>query len=224
MKKESVFLKYNCIAVLGGTFNPIHNGHLMLAKKAIEQFKDTEKVIVIPNNKPAYKGTNEIISSKERIDMIKKAIEPFEFMDISDIEIKRGGITYTYDTLKQIYEINDKVKIYYIIGADSLFTFDKWYRYKDLLGMCTILAAKRKSDLTDMDSCVHMLRKENSKTDVRIINSPEMDISSSAIRKFILRYGKSDDKENIKRIEAYLDKRVPALVKDYILKNNLYLN
>ena len=238
MKKESVFEKYNCIAVLGGTFNPIHNGHIMLAQKAIEQFDDIQKVIVVPNNKPAYKGTNEIISHKERIDMIENAIKPYDFMEISDIEIQRGGITYTYDTLNQIYAINRDIKIYYIIGADSLFTFDKWYRYKDLLGLCTLLCAKRKSSINEMEFSIKELKKANKSTEIRIINSPEMDISSSKIRKFIKRYGKylmdkSCDHscdviklydEYEKRIENYLVKRVPDSVKKYILDKKLYLD
>lgn len=238
MKKESVFEKYNCIAVLGGTFNPIHNGHIMLAQKAIEQFDDIQKVIVVPNNKPAYKGTNEIISPKERIDMIENAIKPYDFMEISDIEIKRGGITYTYDTLNQIYSINHNIKIYYIIGADSLFSFDKWYRYESLLGMCTLLCAKRKSSTEEMKYSIKKLRKVNDNTDIRIIDSPEVDISSSKIRKYMSRYGKllkhmaevpGDEKlyrsDEVKmRIEKYLDKRVPDSVKKYILDKKLYLD
>ena len=111
MNKKSVFLKYNCIGILGGTFNPIHNGHIMLAEKAICQFPEIEKILIMPNNKPAYKGNNEIISPKERIKMLELATLSLDYAEISDIEIKRGGITYSYDTFKEIYAINPDIKI-----------------------------------------------------------------------------------------------------------------
>ena len=125
MNKKSVFLKYNCIGILGGTFNPIHNGHIMLAEKAICQFPEIEKILIMPNNKPAYKGNNEMISPKERIKMLELATLSLDYAEISDIEIKRGGITYSYDTFKEIYAINPDIKIYFIVGADSLYTINK---------------------------------------------------------------------------------------------------
>ena len=93
MNNKSVFFKYNCIGILGGTFNPIHKGHIMLAKKAIEQFPEIEKILIMPNNKPAYKGNNEIINPNERLKMLKLAVSTFDYAEVSDIEIKRGGIT-----------------------------------------------------------------------------------------------------------------------------------
>lgn len=224
MKDNSVFLKYNCIGILGGTFNPIHNGHIMLAQKAMKQFSDIEKIIILPNNKPAYKGTNEIISPKERIKLINQAVSSFDFCEVSDAEIKRGGITYTYDTLKDIYMINPYIKIYYIVGADSLFTIDKWHRYKDVLKMCTLLVAKRNSDYDDMKKCAEKLCKENKAARIEFIKSPNMNISSSLIRRFIMRNSDSFDKDTSKRLEEYLERRVPEKVKNYILKNRLYFN
>lgn len=222
MKDNLIFEKYNCIGILGGTFNPIHRGHLMLAQKTIEQFPEIEKIVILPNNKPAYKGNNEIISPKERINMIKLAIKEFPFAEVSDIEIKRGGITYSYDTLTEIKKINPDLKIYFIIGADSLFTIDKWYKYDEFMKMCTLLAARRKSNYDEMKMYANNLMKKNKKAKIEFINSPNMDISSSAIRKFLSRYESKDYSANRERIDVYLDKRVTKEQKEFILKNKLY--
>ena len=223
MKEISVFKKYNSIGILGGTFNPIHNGHLMLAQRTRQQFPDIEKVIIMPNNKPAYKGNNEITSPSERINMIKLAAKDYDYIEVSDIEIRRGGVTYSYDTLMQIKEINPEIKIFFIVGADSLFTIDKWYRYNDFLSMCTLLVARRRSDYKDMLGYANKLKKRNSNLNIEFIDSPEMDISSSAIRKFLSGYKIKDNEEKKARIEKYLDKRVPFTVKEYILNNYIYL-
>ena len=222
MKKNNIFETYNCIGILGGTFNPIHNGHLMLAEKTIEQFPDIQKIVIMPNNKPAYKGNNEIISPSERIRMIELAVKEMSYAKVSDIEITRGGITYSYDTLTEIKRINPDIKIYFIIGADSLFTLDKWYKYNEFLSLCTLLAARRKSDYEKMKTYADKLINSNKNACIKFIDSPEKDISSSALRKFLSRYELSENNEVNDRIEKYLKKRVPDAVKDYIIKNKIY--
>ncbi|MBQ8913319.1 MAG: nicotinate-nucleotide adenylyltransferase [Lachnospiraceae bacterium] len=224
MNKKSVFLKYNCIGILGGTFNPIHNGHIMLAEKAICQFPEIEKILIMPNNKPAYKGNNEIISPKERIKMLELATLSLDYAEISDIEIKRGGITYSYDTFKEIYAINPDIKIYFIVGADSLYTINKWYMYEDVLKMCTLLVAKRKNGFDEMCSYAEKISKDVSEARIKFINSPNMDISSSAIRKYLSGFNDKKSCKSIEKIERYLEKRVPDEVKKYILENRLYMS
>lgn len=224
MNKKSVFLKYNCIGILGGTFNPIHKGHIMLAERAIKQFPDIERVLIMPNNKPAYKGNNEIISPDERIKMLKLAVSSLDFAEISDIEIKRGGITYSYDTFKEIYTINPDIKIYFIVGADSLFTINKWHKYEDVLKMCTLLVAKRKSGFDEMRIYAEKLKKDVPDAKIEFINSPNMDVSSSAIRKYLSRFSDNKKAESIVKINNYLEKRVPEGVKKYILENRLYMD
>ncbi|MBQ9278943.1 MAG: nicotinate (nicotinamide) nucleotide adenylyltransferase [Lachnospiraceae bacterium] len=224
MNKKSSILKYNCIGILGGTFNPIHNGHIMLAQKAIKQFPDIEKILIMPNNKPAYKGNNEIISPNERITMLKLATSSLDFTEISDIEIKRGGITYSYDTFKEIYGINPNIKIYFIVGADSLYTINKWYKYEDVLKMCTLLVAKRKSGFDEMRLYADKLKKYVSEANIEFINSPNMNISSSAIRKYLGGFYDKNQDISIDKINSYLDKRVPAKVKEYIINNKLYMS
>ncbi len=224
MNNKSVFLKYNCIGILGGTFNPIHKGHIMLAKKAIEQFPEIEKILIMPNNKPAYKGNNEIINPNERLKMLNLAVSTFDYAEVSDIEIKRGGITYSYDTFKEIYSINPDISIFFIVGADSLYTINKWHRYEDVLKMCTLLVAQRNSDTDEMYLYANTLKKDIPAANINFLKSPEMDISSSAIRKFLSGFNSGNSHKTIERIDSYLEKRVPEKVKEYILNNRLYMD
>lgn len=206
----SDYKKYNCIALLGGTFNPVHNGHLELAKAAKEQYSDIEKVIFLPNNKPAYKSDSELISPDERIDMLALAIKDMEYACISDIEIKRGNITYSADTIDEIRSVNPDLKIYFIVGADSLYTVDKWYKYEEFLKSCSLLVARRNSEYDDMRKYADILMKKVKGSDINFIMIPEIDISSTNIR------------DNAADFD-YLSGKVPDKVCEYIRDNLLYL-
>lgn len=107
------------VGILGGTFNPIHNGHIEIARLAHEQF-DIPLIYVMPSGNPAsYKDVTDVIAASDRCNMVEAAIQQYPFMKLSTMEIERKGYTYTSDTL---LEISDKFKsIYFIIGADSLF-------------------------------------------------------------------------------------------------------
>ena len=206
----SDYEKFNCIALMGGTFNPVHNGHLELAKAAKEQYSDIEKVIFLPNNKPAYKSDKELISPDERIDMLELAIEDMEYACISDIEIKRGDITYSADTIAEIRNVNPDLKIYFIVGADSLYTVNKWYKYEEFLKSCSLLVARRNSGYEDMRKYADKLMKNIKGADIDFIIIPEIDISSTDIR------DNADDYD-------YLSDKVPEKVREYIQENSLYI-
>ena len=206
----SDYEKFNCIALMGGTFNPVHNGHLELSKAAKEQYSDIEKVIFLPNNKPAYKSDKELISPDERIDMLALAIEDMEYACISDIEIKRGDITYSADTIAEIRDVNPDLKIYFIVGADSLYTVNKWYKYEEFLKSCSLLVARRNSEYEDMRKYADKLMKKIMGADIDFIIIPEIDISSTDIR------------DNANDYD-YLSDKVPEKVREYIQENSLYV-
>lgn len=179
---NNIFEKSACVGILGGTFNPVHIGHAMLAERAIEQYNDMERVVFMPNNLPAYKNTHEIIDEKHRVNMLRLAIDGKSHSDISLMEISRGGVTYTVDTLREIREINSSIKIYFIIGADSLFSLHKWKDYKDIMSMCTILAARRDSDYDKMAEYAEKFIGKTGFGCIEFINAPEVDAASSQIR------------------------------------------
>jgi len=198
-----------CIGIMGGTFNPVHNGHILMAKSAYEQFDDMEKVIFLPNNQPKYKETKDIVAPEHRVNMLNIALKECDFACVSDMEIKRGGITYTYDTLTEILNYNPALQIYYIIGSDSLKSFASWYRYKDVLSMCTLLCACRDNDRKIIKSVGDELLKDSQCGRIEYITMAEYDAASSDIRRDIAK--------------GYMPSEIlPAGVPDYILKNNLY--
>ncbi len=206
---DDIFGQCNCIGILGGTFNPVHNGHIDIAVNALEQYSDMEGVVFMPNNLPAYKNTWDIVDSWHRINMLLIATRGYDNMYISDLEIKRGGVTYTYDTLMEIKAINPNIKIYFIVGADSLFSIEKWYRYEDVLKNCTLLVAGRDSNYNQMKAFSDELYKKLSHVDIKFINMDLVNISSSELRNEL-----TQGLDN----EEYLDEEVS----EYIFNNMLY--
>lgn len=201
--------KFNCIGILGGTFNPVHKGHTMLAREVIEQFPDIEGLLLMPNNLPAYKDCAHIISSEHRINMLKIVSDKLPKTYVSNMEIMRGGTTYTIDTLNQIKSINENIKIYFIIGADSLYNIEKWCNYRDIFKKCTIIAAKRDCNLDDIKEYSDKLIMKYPELKIKFLETQAINISSSQLRASIKK-GNIDEK--------YLD----VSILNYIKVNNLY--
>jgi len=202
-------IKYNCIGILGGTFNPVHKGHTMLAEEVIEQFPDIEKLLLMPNNLPAYKDTDHIIDSQHRLNMLRLVSAQIPKSCVSDMEIARGGTTYTIDTLKQIKSIKKDIKIYFIIGADSLFNIEQWRNFEDIFNNCTLIAAKRDCNFDDIISYSHKLQIKYPALKICFLNTHSIDISSSKLRENI-KAGKLDTE--------FMDESIIS----YIKENKLY--
>lgn len=200
--------KYNCVGILGGTFNPIHVGHLALAKNAIKQYKDIEQIIIMPNNSPAYKNNKEIASIEHRSRMLELAIKDEPYISMSLMEVVRGGVTYTSDTLEAIKNANPNMKIYFIIGADSLYSIEKWHNHKDVLSLCTLLVARRSSDYDDMEEFANSLIERYGCGDIKFIMMDEVEASSSGIRNDILDGNMPFDKLTKEVIEYIRDNRL----------------
>lgn len=169
------------IGIMGGTFNPIHTGHLILAEIARSQC-ELDKVIFIPSGCPAYKDSGVILPSDIRLAMVSQAIKDNEYFEISDIEIQRKGNTYTVDTLEYIKEKYPGDNIFFIMGADSINTIYEWYEYEKIFPLCTIIAALRggndnKLALDNVDKL-----KSHYGASIQVVNMPVMDISSTQIR------------------------------------------
>ncbi len=208
MYMERIFQEAKCIGVLGGTFNPVHKGHVMLVKAAKEQFHDIDNIVVIPNNIPAYKDKRTVIASEHRINMLRLAFDDYPHTFISELEIKRGGLTYTYDTLMQLKAINPELKVYFIIGADSMYNFKKWFRYEDVLKMCTLLVSTRKCNRNELECFIRDFINSYPYAGIKLLETDNIDISSSELRDNIFS-------------EVYQD-YVPDKVIEYIKDNKLY--
>ena len=107
------------IGILGGTFDPIHNAHIEIAKNALEQFK-LDKVWIMPTPNPPHKDKANITSVEDRVNMFKLAIENIDGLELCDYEIKKEGKVYSADTLTELKELYPDDKFYFIIGSDSL--------------------------------------------------------------------------------------------------------
>ncbi len=127
--------------MFGGTFNPPHLGHVRIAQHFFNLLS-LDKIIVIPANIPPHKAVPELASGADRLEMCRLtfALDGFE---VSDIELKSGGKSYTYNTLKKIRRLYPDAQLYLIIGEDMLLTFNSWYKNEEILKMCTICSARR---------------------------------------------------------------------------------
>ena len=130
------------IGILGGTFNPVHIGHLILAEEAREKLR-LNRVIFVPTYSPPHKNNREVVSAGHRYKMIKLAIRQNSYFTVSDIEIKRKGKSYTIDTLKQLKKLYPKQELYFISGSDLLKYLDEWKDLKDVIKMVKFVVATR---------------------------------------------------------------------------------
>jgi len=181
--------KYQKLGILGGTFNPIHIGHMLLAEAALDEV-GLDGIMFLPSGQSYMKDSDEVLHAEERLRMTELAVKDNPFFFVSDMEVKREGNTYTYETLSAIKEIHPDTELYFIMGADCLFSIENW-RYPDkIFACCTIIAAVR--DDVDNDELHAQALYLSEKFDAKIILLPflKTEISSTAIRERV-RNGKS---------------------------------
>lgn len=196
------------IGIMGGTFNPIHTGHLLLADYAKEAC-NLDKIIFIPTGNSYMKQQSEILSGEVRLKMVDLAIEDVEGFESSDMEILRGGNTYTCDTLAELIKQYPDAKIYFLTGADSFLSLHKWRNPHKIMELATIVVVSRDGATRDALEAQKKTLLESYGGQVEIINFPTIDISSSDIRKRI-------------REEKSVRFQVPERVRKYIKENHLY--
>ncbi|MEI6149456.1 MAG: nicotinate-nucleotide adenylyltransferase [bacterium] len=137
------------IGVLGGTFNPVHMGHLIMAQDALEQF-DLNTVTFVPCACPAHKPARDVAAAEHRLAMLEAAVEGDLRFEVSDIEIRRGGISYSIDTAREIKQLHPDSDIFFIIGSDSLPELRLWKDIDQLLDLCRFVTLARPG--TDLDN------------------------------------------------------------------------
>lgn len=198
----------NRIGISGGTFDPVHNGHLITAQYTMEKL-ELNKVIFIPSGKPPHKTRNDITSSEHRFNMVSEACERNSCFEASKIEMERPGKTYTIDTLKQIKSMYGDLDIFYITGADVIRDIKNWKDFEKVFELCDFIAAIRPN--YDKDSFMQdvKLLKSKYQAKIHVIDVPLIEISSTEIRN---------------RIKKGLPIKylVPQKVEKYIMENKLY--
>ena len=133
------------LGVIGGTFDPVHFGHLGIAEEARGQFA-LETVVFVPAASPPHKGGKTFASAEDRLEMVKLAISGNPHFIASDIEMRRGGPSYTIDTLDEISRMDAEARIYFIVGADSLAELHQWHRAKELVARYDFIIVGRPGD------------------------------------------------------------------------------
>ena len=162
------------ICLFGGTFDPPHIGHLLVAQTIFEA-ENFDKIVFIPTFKTPQK--NNITDIKDRLAMLRMGVTSNPNFEISDLEIQRGGTSYTIDTVREYKSDQDydSRELYYLIGSDSLQTFHTWKEPREILDECQVIVALRPG-FRPSDISNWILRK------VRFANIPRFEISSSTIR------------------------------------------
>ena len=197
------------IGIMGGTFDPIHIGHLILGETAYHQFQ-LDKILFMPAGNPPHKQARENrATDRQRVDMVRLAIASNPHFSLSLEEMHREGYTYTYRTLERLKKQNPDTEYYFILGADSLYTFDEWREPGRILGACTILVGTRNHTSDEkLDRAIQHLEKKY-QGNIQKLESLNIDISSKMIRSWI---------EEGRSLAYY----VPDQVIDYIEKNKIY--
>lgn len=196
------------VGIMGGTFNPIHNGHLFLAENAYEQV-GMDEILFMPSKNPPHKLNLDLVSDQHRTNMVKLAIEDNPHFKISTMELEREGITYTADTLSILTRDNPDTEFYFIEGADSLMTMKYWMKPQTVFDLCTIVVAGRDDvDFVKLNNEAKYYQKKY-QAKVLILKMPTIQIASANIR---------DRIAEAKSIRYH----VPEVVLQYIKKHKLY--
>lgn len=195
--------------IFGGAFNPPHNGHVNLAREAIEQLK-LRKLLIIPTFESPHKSTK-LLPFEQRAEMCRRAFEPLNGsgncdckVEISDIEREMGGVSYTINTLRELSMRLPDDRFYLLMGSDMLFSFREWYRYESVLKESTVCAFARENDsFTDMAEFANEIGR------VKVLRTSVVEVSSTEIRERIASGGD-------------VSELIPQSVAEYIGENGLF--
>ena len=188
------------IGILGGTFDPIHEGHLVLAREAVKQFQ-LSKVVFIPASIPPFKTLRPgLTSAPHRYRMVELAIREEPNFEISDVELSRPDVSYTVDTLRILKEQYPSAELYLILGQDSFNELPMWKDPEEISRLARFLVASREG----------VTAKSLYEKKVQWLNMPFVSVSSSAIR------------EQIRQGKALARGTLPAQVRSYIQRMNFY--
>lgn len=194
------------IAILGGTFNPIHNGHIRLALSCHREL-NFDKILVIPTNVPPHKETENLCSNWDRFEMCRLAVKEMPLFEVSDIEYRIGGRSYTVNTLRALRREYPDASFYLLVGSDMFFTFRQWRSYRDILSGCTLVGASRNFEEHQkmLDVCASFQREG---FDAVVIQNDVYVLSSTDLRRLMQEH---------KDISAYVCPDVLRYIREHSL-------
>ena len=196
------------IGVLGGTFDPIHNGHLLMAEEARARL-NLASVLFVPASQPWLKADSPILAAEHRVEMVRRAIAGKPYFKLSTMEIERAGPTYTVDTIAELgSRLGDGDELFFILGQDNLAQLPQWHEPSRLVEMCYLVAiprpGSRAPNLKALEADIPGISQR-----VMLMDKPNVDIGASVIR------------DRVRRGLPILH-LVPEPVSRYIRENGLY--
>lgn len=189
--------------IFGGAFNPVHNGHVRLAEEAVKQLK-LRRLLIIPTFVSPHKHTD-LLPYEDRAEMCRRAFGHIPGAEVSDIEVRLGGTSYSINTVRALRELYPDEQFFLLIGSDMLFSFDKWYKYESLLKETRVCAVAR-----DSDSLSDMMEYANDIGRIKVLPTQAVTMSSTEVRNAAANGGD-------------ISGMVPAGVAEYIRENGLYM-
>lgn len=197
------------IGIYGGTFDPVHKGHVRLLECAAEAC-DFDKMIVLPDRIPPHKQAEGLVSGEDRLEMCRRAFGGISNAEVCDWEIRQEGLSYSVLTLRHFRELYPADRLWFIMGSDMLTSFSKWYRYEEILSLAGLVCMSRYDDSGDdeeLEAAAEELRSVGG--EVRLVKAQAIEVSSSQVRQMLSR---GED------CSALLDEGVLA----YIMEKELY--
>jgi len=209
--------------IMGGTFNPIHYGHLKCAEELLATC-NLDRIIFIPAAQPPHKDNSNINPFDQRLAMVKRATTPYPQFEVSDIEGQRDGNSYSVDTLNMLHQHYPDDQFYFLVGMDSLNSIHTWHKYPQLFELCHLVVARRPGvTMPASNSALPVAIRQQFCYDSELnsfchssghrlifLEQTFLDISSTQIRACVA------NKQSI-------DELVPATVAEYITSHNLYV-
>ncbi|RPI61841.1 MAG: nicotinate (nicotinamide) nucleotide adenylyltransferase [Planctomycetaceae bacterium] len=200
------------LLLFGGTFDPVHNGHLIIAR-AVAELRGFDRVLLIPTAQPPHKNGTQAPAG-QRLEMLRLAVAGESLFDVCDVEIARGGASYTLHTLQELQRQYPAAGLHWIIGADMLEDLPLWHKVEEVLDIAQMVVAVRPPWNERVDQILQSLSGRLSREHLEalsrsVVNTPLIDISSNGIRR---RLG---DGKSVRFM-------VPDAVEQYIRSNGLY--
>ncbi len=194
------------IGIYGGSFNPVHNGHIHLAKAAADEF-GLDRIYLVPSKISPHRSSAEYAAEEDRLEMLRLACGADERLRVCDYELKSERVSYSIYTLEHFRREFPDSELFLLVGSDMLLSFDKWYRFEDILSQAALCVVSRQDgDMAELEQKAQELRKFGN---ILISRSAPLEISSTEIRKKIAKNS---------NFACYLDENVVQ----YIRSRDLY--
>ena len=154
------------IGIYGGTFDPVHHGHLILARQALEEFK-LDRLVFVPTAESPFKIHNHTAPATDRLAMLQLAIRGEDRFEVDPLEIERGGVSYSIDTVKMFRSRDPEAELFFLVGEDNAYRLTDWHRFEELKKMVGFVVLSRSEDFQSPEYPVVQRRIEISSTEIR---------------------------------------------------------